>query len=837
METTQSSPTHKSKAAPLAGVRVLSLGGIWAGRVASMLLADQGAEVIEINRPNAERNLSHALLSRGKCEIALDLNSSEGRQQAIKLALGADIVIENLGARRSARFGLDHSSLKTRNPKLVYVSIPGFATGSSHQDIPAWEGAVAASLGVYTDIHALGPTLGGAPTFTALPMASAYGGVHASIAASTAFLNRLATGLGTFIEVPLADALLSAMALLIMKIEDQPRCFDLPPMDKAMSDIAMPILRDLNQSLTSEHRAAIRSYITKFAQPLFTNHVCADGRFVFINAIGHVHQPRACLETLGILDDLIAEGMVVASPYEVGGDGNNISDAGGLSPHWKSRLRLLMSERFLTRPAADWERLLQQAGVPVAVVRTADEWLSWSATETGGNVAKLADPEFGSTRQAGRFISIEGVGLASPGPRPRQSQSPGAEWQTRFAAPELTLQKGGKKFLDGIRVLDFSNVIAGPVAARVFAEYGADVVRIDPVFPQAGPRMTMWFGVDVNQGKRSIILDLKTGRGRGVAERLVREADVVIHNYLDRSLEGIGISEAQLRAIKPDIITCQISAWGGAAGGPLKDFPAYDPVLQAATGITARYGSPEAPVIHGLASCVDYITGFSAALGAIHALVAKRLGRGGSSVRTSLAMGAQLVQFPFMVRGDNGDGVEEPSGQQAFGYGPYYRLYQARDGWIFLACRKQDLAQVANALGSSADGLSTAVAQFDSFEIERRIRGIGSASTVPVMRLDRLRDRISVAEEREPSFPPRDGGMLMIEAAHPSGHRISLPFPSWYRSDRHSPTRLSPAPKAGTHTVELLSELSLGEAEIATMIEQNIAAKGWTISKGYFPEP
>jgi crotonobetainyl-CoA:carnitine CoA-transferase CaiB-like acyl-CoA transferase len=154
LETTQASPKHKSKAAPLAGVRVLSLGGIWAGRVASMLLADQGAEVIEINRPNAEPNLSHALLSRGKCEITLDLNSSEGRQQAIRLALGADIVIENLGTGRGARFGLDHSSLKTRNPTLVYVSIPGFATGSSHQDIPAWEGAVAASLGVYTDIHA-----------------------------------------------------------------------------------------------------------------------------------------------------------------------------------------------------------------------------------------------------------------------------------------------------------------------------------------------------------------------------------------------------------------------------------------------------------------------------------------------------------------------------------------------------------------------------------------------------------------------------------------------------------------------------------------------------------
>jgi crotonobetainyl-CoA:carnitine CoA-transferase CaiB-like acyl-CoA transferase len=106
--------------------------------------------------------------------------------------------------------------------------------------------------------------------------------------------------------------------------------------------------------------------------------------------------------------------------------------------------------------------------------------------------------------------------------------------------------------------------------------------------------MTLWFGVDVNQGKRSIILDLKTEKGRAVLARLVRKADVIIHNYLDRSLPGIGISPEQLREINPNVISSQISAWAGSEGGPLKDFPAYDPVLQAATGITARYGEGSA---------------------------------------------------------------------------------------------------------------------------------------------------------------------------------------------------------------------------------------------------
>src|SRR5260221_6316407 len=86
---------------PLAGVRVLSLGGIWAGRLASMLLADQGAEVIEINNPADTALLSRALLSRGKHEIGLDLTSEVGQREARRLAKGAHIVIDNLGAGRS----------------------------------------------------------------------------------------------------------------------------------------------------------------------------------------------------------------------------------------------------------------------------------------------------------------------------------------------------------------------------------------------------------------------------------------------------------------------------------------------------------------------------------------------------------------------------------------------------------------------------------------------------------------------------------------------------------------------------------------------------------------
>ncbi len=201
-------------------------------------------------------------------------------------------------------------------------------------------------------------------------------------------------------------------------------------------------------------------------------------------------------------------------------------------------------------------------------------------------------------------------------------------------------------------------------------------------------------------------------------------------------------------------------------------------------------------------------------------------------------MGAQLVQFPFMVRNEGDDRSVEPSGQQAHGYGTHYRLYRAKDDWIMLCCRKGDLSNVASALGSencAAEDISSALSKLELPEILRKLEIVKSASAVAVTRLDQLRDRISVPEELQPAFPPSDGGLLMIDALHPSGHRVSLPFPSWYRSDQHISARLAPAPKPGAHTIDVLADLDFSEAEIQGLLEQSVAAKAWTVTKEYFP--
>jgi crotonobetainyl-CoA:carnitine CoA-transferase CaiB-like acyl-CoA transferase len=829
-----------STISPLAGIRVINLGGAWAGRVATMLLADQGADVIDIARPGRASHPADGLMDRGKRVVEIDLKSPGGLAMAKGMAVGADIIIDNMRPGSAERLGLGYDALIEAGATSVYVALHGFAEGDANRDVHAWEGVIDASVGVFTDISALGQLLGGDPIYTAIPMASAYGGVHGALAASLGLYHLCRTGHGQRIEVPLADAVMSAMALLAAKFEGQPARYNLPTVDNPMVDVAFPILRDLRAQLTDDHLTAVVDYLGQFQPPTFGSFECADGRLLFVTATDHVYQTRAFLQSVGVYDQLVAEGMVAASPYVGDDGGNNIFSAGSMAPAWRRRIHELVAARLITRAARDWELDLRDANVPVTVVQTTAEWLSRQPLQAGGVTIGLTDPLDGPTSQPGRFVTIEGAGSESPPVTPRAQVSGDVAWRDeRVAVTAGAGRPNGGGMLDGVRVLDLSNIIAGPAAGRTLAEFGADVIRLDSPTPLAGPRLTMWFGLDVNQGKRAIVLDLKTPDGREAFNRLVKGADVVLHNFLDRSAVSLGIDHASLAAINPNIISCQVSAWGGQNGGPYKDDPAFDPVLQAATGIMTRYGSEEAPLMHATASCVDYITGFSAALGIAQALVAREMGRGGAAVRTSLAMGAQLVQFPLMVDHENAALGSEPSGQRALGDGANQRLYRTRDGWAFIGCPEASTPDLAAALGApdvAEASLVAAIERLSFDEVSAKIADVQGACAVRVKTLESIR-RVSTTEDDQASTVAVDGGSLKMTraASHPCGYPTTLPLPTWIRPSKTPVKRLSPAPWPGEHTVEVLREVGCDDDTVARMLHTAAARESWPVMKAYLP--
>ena len=588
--------SEHERAAPLEAVRVLNLGTRWPGRVAAMLLADQGADVVEIVRPGRASHTVDPLLDRGKRLIELDLEDEAARRACHARAAESDIVLENMRPGAAAALGLDQRSLDVERRGIVHVSLPGFAEGDPKRDIPAWEGVIDASVGVYTNISPLGALLG-TPVYSAVPMASAYGGVLGSLAASLGLYQRQRTGRGQHIEVPLADCVMAAMALLTCRIEGQPSRYNFPTIDNAVLDLLFPALRDLRGRLTDDHVAEIEEYVRGHANPTINFYECADGRILFVCAPDHVYQNRAFLQVLGVYDQVIAEGMVSETPYVEHDAGNNVNKGASLTPRWRNRLIELIAKAAKTRPAKEWEAQMRRARVPVSMVQTSAEWLADPALLEGGVTADLDDPVRGKVRLPGRFLTIENPAVRSlgatggSGRRERFRLAGPHRWNARcgtLRAAQWTERREESSMESGCSISRTSS--PAPRRDGPSPSTGRTSSASIPPAPQAGPFATMWFGVDVNQGKRALVLDLKTEAGKAALARLVEGADVVLHNFLDRSARSIGIAHDQLAAINPDIISCQIGAWTGTRPGPYDNDPSFDPVLQAATGIMARYG-------------------------------------------------------------------------------------------------------------------------------------------------------------------------------------------------------------------------------------------------------
>jgi crotonobetainyl-CoA:carnitine CoA-transferase CaiB-like acyl-CoA transferase len=179
---------------------------------------------------------------------------------------------------------------------------------------------------------------------------------------------------------------------------------------------------------------------------------------------------------------------------------------------------------------------------------------------------------------------------------------------------------------------------------------------------------------------------------------------------------------------------------------------------------------------------------------------------------------------------------DEPSGQRAAGYGAHDRIYRARDGWAFLACRARELAKVASLLGAEEPtdkGLSDALARVTCMEAAQRLRSIETASVVQVRRLDELRESSTIAAPEQ--FQNGNQHLSMLRTAHPSGYRVSLPLPTWYRFESEAIEPLAAAHAPGSHTRSVLTQLGLTDVEVDRLLTKGVAREGWSVLKHYLP--
>ncbi|MDH3702502.1 MAG: CoA transferase [Alphaproteobacteria bacterium] len=256
----------------------------------------------------------------------------------------------------------------------------------------------------------------------------------------------------------------------------------------------------------------------------------------------------------------------------------------------------------VSKAVAGWDALDLEAAIDEAracggMVRSNAEWL---------------DHPHGKTLQAKPIVEIIKIGDSDPEPMPP-----------------------GDRPLSGIRALDLTRILAGPIAARTLAENGADVLMVAAEgLPQIAEHV-----MDTSHGKRSCYLNLKTAEDAARLKELVREADVFSQGYRPGMLAGLGFAPEQLAEIRPGIVYCSISCFG--ADGPFSHRGGWEQVAQTVTGI-CQEGSPERPKLLPAAAC-DYTTGYLGAYGILLAL-ARRAREGGSyHVRVSLCQSGMFI--------------------------------------------------------------------------------------------------------------------------------------------------------------------------------------------------
>jgi crotonobetainyl-CoA:carnitine CoA-transferase CaiB-like acyl-CoA transferase len=379
------------------------------------------------------------------------------------------------------------------------------------------------------------------------------------------------------------------------------------------------------------------------------------------------------------------------------------------------------------------------------------------------------------------------------------------------------------------------------------AEYGADVIKIDPPVPYFGPRVATWLATEVSPGKRSIILNLKEKAGKEAFMKLVETADMVVHNFRPGVPENLGIDYDSLKKIKPDLIYVNLTAFNGPLPGPWMNRPGFDPLLQGATGVQIRYGGEgQRPILHGWASAIDYITGYSASFGAVLALLKRRrsgLADGGDLVTTSLAQGGQLVQAPFMYACEAGCSGDEPWGQDAVGEHALHRIYRAQDAWIFLGGLETEIDKLKTISGfENAPSDGAELQSFTENEIQKQdvvhwVQAFNNAGLAG-HRVDSLEDirKMYLHEVTNDTLDTWDDGRsisIVRFTDHPVGSALDLAPPAFVRL-KNAPIRLAYAcPKQGANTREILRDVGYSDDQIETMVSDGVAKD--ELSEHYLP--
>jgi crotonobetainyl-CoA:carnitine CoA-transferase CaiB-like acyl-CoA transferase len=617
----------------------------------------------------------------------------------------------------------------------IYCLFTGLPPTAPAAVPPSHETLIAAELGLNRVANPAGK-----PDPEPLGVASGYAAIWAAIYLTAALRVRLTAGRGSRIEVPLFSAGLSV----------------------------------IGRNLVSLERPELIDPLTRPKLPISEIYECRDGRFVQSHGT-FPHFADILCRVIGQPEwaaDAAAGVTELASPAEV--------------QLWRDRF----AAAFRQRDALDWERTLNEAGGACTMCRTHEEWRrEHEVAETG--IVSIA-PDLlasgpGQPGLTGPAVTISAEACLNSGARTGgvagRPAGAGSSWPERPATGESAHP------LSDLRVLDFCIILAGPTCGRTLAELGADVIKID----SPGRPVSPYGWLDVNRGKRSMLIDLKNPSGVALARELAASADIVLENFRAGKMTQLALGYAALQELRPGLVYGSMNAfdygsdWAARAG--------WEHNAQAGSGMQVarqRDGRPQAVPV----PVNDYATGLLAALGVLLAVLRRDRTGAPAQVRASLARTATFLQLGAAA------GEEQLSRPPEASFS-----LRTTDGWI-----RAEPAGPADGRDPAAD-----------FANPAEFAGYGCAEA-----LGMIRDRgVLAVTERTPQD-------LLDEAwARDEGLIVTWEHPRWgplrqgvarMRASEFRPSAGWPAPDPGEHTADILAQLGRGQAEIDRLYAQGAVA-------------
>jgi crotonobetainyl-CoA:carnitine CoA-transferase CaiB-like acyl-CoA transferase len=761
----------------LGALRVLDLGGAESDAV-SRLFADLGSDVLKIEPPAgspargglpavAGASIPFALHNANKRSAVLDPDRAEDRDRLIELAGAADIVVDGGNPAGAAAFGTSCAALAEQFGHLIALSVTDFGTTGPYA---SWRATDPVLYAMSTALSRTGPT-SGTPVLPPVGVASATAAVQAAWAALAAYYHRLRCGTGEYIDFSRFEAVV--------------QCLDPPFGSEGQAAVGLKRSSELWRGRPRNQQI----------YPIFP---CKDGyvRICLLSA----RQWRGMYAWLGGPEQFADPKFdTIAARYAA-------------SRELNAAIADLVAAHTMDGLVAEGQR----RGVPIAAVLTPAETLS---SEHFRAVGALADVEVaagvGVSVPVGPFV-VDGkhVGYARPAPSVGADE---ADWATRHSVASSTSGTAGRPF-EGMRILDLGVIVAGGELGRLFADLGAEVIKVESAAYPDGLRQTppgqvmsrSW--ALTHRNEYGLGLDLRLPSGAAIFSTLVAGADAVFANFKPGTLASLGFSYERLRELNPRIVLAESSAFG--ATGPWSARMGYGPLVRATTGVTRLWTSqdteaaPRNSFYDATTVFPDHVSARVTATATLAAFIGRAHTGTGAHVHISQAEAAvNQLATAYVAEAARAARVSVADDPAVHAVCPC----DGDDEWCVISLRSDaDRVAVAAAMGRDAlpsdraeliAALSEWTSRRDKTAVAEALQRVG----VPAAPMNRAVDVLA-----DPQIAFRK---VFSEMTHPL---FDAPMPSETGPApyRHiAPAELRPAPMPGEHTREICQKLLALDAD------------------------